>query len=128
MSKALSVDLRARVVAAIEDGMSCRQAAIRFGVSAASAIRWRSLARTRGDIRPGRQGGDHRSWRIEGHAELILSLLDKKRDITLAELRAALAEREIAVSMSSLWRFFQRRRITFKKSLRTQTNRAVPTS
>ena len=43
MSKALSVDLRARAVAAIEDGMSCRQAAIRFGVSAASAIRWRSL-------------------------------------------------------------------------------------
>ena len=128
MSKALSVDLRARVVAAIEDGMSCRQAAIRFGLSAASAIRRRSLARTRGDIRSGRQGGDHRSWWIEGHAELILSLLDKKRDITLAELRAALAEREIVVSMSSLWRFCQRRRITFKKSLRTQTNRAVPMS
>ncbi len=40
MSKALSVDLRDRVVAAIEGGMSC-QAALRFGVSAASAIRWR---------------------------------------------------------------------------------------
>lgn len=42
MSKALSVDLRDRVIAAVEDGMSCRQAATRFGVSASSAIRWRS--------------------------------------------------------------------------------------
>ncbi|MBJ7532696.1 IS630 family transposase, partial [Rhodomicrobium vannielii ATCC 17100] len=39
MSKALSLDLRVRVLAAISGGMSCRQAAERFGVSAASAIR-----------------------------------------------------------------------------------------
>jgi len=39
MSKALSVDLRDRVIAAIEGGLSCRQAAARFGVSASSAIR-----------------------------------------------------------------------------------------
>ena len=42
MSEALPVDLQDRVIAAIEDGMSCRQAAARFGVSAASPIRWRS--------------------------------------------------------------------------------------
>jgi transposase len=58
MSKALSVDLRDRMVAAIEGGMSCRQAALRFGVSASSAIRWRQLARTQGDVRPGPLGGD----------------------------------------------------------------------
>jgi transposase len=46
MSKALSVDLRDRVIAAIEGGMSCRQTAARFGVSPASAIRWRSRLRT----------------------------------------------------------------------------------
>jgi len=128
MSRALSVDLRDRVVAAIEGGMSCRQAAMRFGVSASSAIRWRSLARTRGDVRPGPLGGDRRSGRIEGHAELILGLLARKRDITLAELRAALAERGIAVGMASLWRFFERRQITLKKSRRTRTSRPVPTS
>ena len=53
MSKALSVDLRDRVIAAIEDGMSCRQAAARFRVSAASAIRWRSRVRRQGHVRPG---------------------------------------------------------------------------
>jgi transposase len=40
MSKALSLDLRERVLAAIAGGMSRRQAALRFGVSAASASRW----------------------------------------------------------------------------------------
>ncbi len=128
MSKALSVDLRGRVVAAINDGMSCRQAAARFGVSASSAIRWRALARDRGDVRPGPLGGDRRSGRIEAHADLILSLLEQRRDITLAELRAALAERGIGAGMATLWRFFKRRRITLKKSRRTRTSRAVPTS
>ncbi len=40
MAKALSVDLRRRVIDAIIEGMSCRRAAERFGVSASSAIRW----------------------------------------------------------------------------------------
>ena len=128
MSKALSVDLRERVVAAINEGLSCRAAAVRFGVSAASAIRWRALVRRQGDARPGPLGGDRRSGRVEAYAPLILGLLERQTDITLAELRAALAERGVDVSSSTLWRFFERRRITLKKSRRTRTSRAVPTS
>lgn len=128
MSKALSVDLRERVIAAIDEGMSCRGAAVRFGVSAASAIRWRSLSRATGDVRPGPLGGDRRSGRIEQQAELILGLLESKPDITLAEIEAVLAERGVSVSGSSIWRFFDRRKITLKKSRRTRTSRAVPTS
>lgn len=101
MSKALSVDLRDRVIAAIEDGMSCRQAATRFGVSASSAIRWRSRVRTQGDVRPGPLGGDRRSGHIERHADLILGLVERKSDITLAELQAALAEKGVATSTFS---------------------------
>jgi transposase len=128
MSRALSVDLRERVVAAIEGGMSCRQAALRFGVSASSAIRWRALVRRQGDVRSGPLGGDRRSGRIEGHADLILCLLERQRDITLAELRTGLAEHGVAVGIGTLWRFFDRRKITLKKSRRTRTNRPVPTS
>jgi transposase len=40
MAKALSVDLRSRVVDAVEAGASCRAAATRFGVGVSSAIRW----------------------------------------------------------------------------------------
>lgn len=128
MSKALSVDLRERVIAAIEGGLSCRRAAARFGVSAASAIRWRALSRQTGDVRPGPLGGDRRSGRIEAQAEVILGLLELQPDITLAEIEAALAERGVSVSSTSIWRFFERRKITLKKSRRMRTSRADPTS
>uniref|UniRef100_A0A973WSR1 Transposase n=1 Tax=Bradyrhizobium quebecense TaxID=2748629 RepID=A0A973WSR1_9BRAD len=61
MARAFSVDLRQRVVAAIDGGMSCRQAAERFGVS---AIRRRGRLKEVGDIVPKRQGGDRKSKRI----------------------------------------------------------------
>jgi transposase len=52
MLQPLSFDLRSRVLAAIDNGLSCRQAAARFGVSASSAIRWAALRRAGGDVRP----------------------------------------------------------------------------
>src|SRR4051794_32984762 len=115
MSKALSLDPRARVLAAIAGGVSCRQAAQRFGVSASSAIRWRSFERRQGDARPKALGGDRRSGRIEARAGLILGLVDETPDITLEELRTALAARGIVVGYGTVGRFFARRRITQKK-------------
>lgn len=123
MSKALSVDLRERVVAAIAGGMSCRAAAARFGVSAASAIRWRARVRVQGDAKPKALGGDRRSGRIEAHAGLILRLLEEPPDITLVELRSHLAARGLGVGLATLWRFFARRRITLKKRRRTRPSR-----
>ncbi len=115
MASALSVDLRRRVVGAIEGGLSCRAAAERFGVSPSIAIRWRAQEQREGDVTPKRQGGDRHSHRIEAHAELILSALAAKPDVTLAELRDGLKERGVAVAIGTLWRFFKRRRITRKK-------------
>jgi len=127
MSKALSLDLRTRVLAAIAGGLSCRQAAARFGVSASSAIRWRALERQQGDARPKALGGDRRSGRIEAHAGLILALVEDKPDMTLEELRAALAGRGVSVGYGTLWRFFDRRGITRKKRLRTPVSRTART-
>jgi transposase len=128
MSKALSVDLRDRVVAAVEGGLSRRKAAERFGVSISSAIRWTALSRSTGGVRPRPMGGDKRSGRIESCASVILDAVEAKPDITLVELRALLAERGVAVAVSSLWRFFVRRKITVKKSPHTLRSRTVPTS
>jgi len=128
MTRALSVDLRRRVIAAVESGASCRQAAVRFGVSASSAFRWRALSRTVGDTAPRQQGGDRRSGRIEAHAAVILDALERKSDITLADLRAELAGHGIGVSIAGLWRFFKRRRITLKKRPGMLPSRIVPTS
>ena len=105
MSKALSLDLRERVLAAIAGGMSGRQAALRFGVSATSPSRWRMLERKQGDAKPGPLGGDRRSKRIEAHAEVILALVDETRDMTLEELRAALADQGLEFGYGTLWRF-----------------------
>src|SRR5271166_442023 len=78
MARSLSVDHRRRVVEAIAGGSSCRAAAQRFGVSASSAIRWRTQERREGDVTPKRQGGDRHSQRIEAHAELILTAVAAK--------------------------------------------------
>ena len=107
--------------------MSCRQAAARFGVSAASAIRWRSRVRRQGDVRPGPLSGDRRSGRIEGHADLILGLVERKSDITLAELRAALAEQGVGDQPVEPVAVLRASPDHAKKSRRTRTSRAVPT-
>jgi transposase len=72
MPSALSVDLRVRVVFAIEAGASRRQAAKRFGIGAASAIRWRERYRQDGQIAPKPMGGDRNSQRLEAQAALIV--------------------------------------------------------
>jgi transposase len=125
MSQPLSLDLRQRVIAAIEGGLSCRQAAERFGVSAASAIRWRSRQLEAGEIAPKRQGGDRRSRHIEAHARLILDAVAAKPDITLTELRDKLKDRGAAASVASLWRFFHRRKITLKRRRTPPSNAAA---
>jgi transposase len=128
MSRALSLDLRTRVLAAIAGGMSCRQAGERFGVSASSAIRWRARERAQGDAQPKALGGDRRSARIEAQAGVILDLVAKRPDLTLDEIRMALGERGVTFSIAALWRFFERHRITLKKRPRMRPSRIAPTS
>jgi transposase len=128
MSTPLSLDLRVRVLAAVASGLNHRQAGERFGVSAASVSRWRALQRERGDARPKPMGGDQRSQHIEAHGGLILSLYKATPDITLQELRAALAEHGVSVGYGGLWRFFDRRGITVKKRRRTRPSRIARTS
>jgi transposase len=115
MAKALSVDLRRRVINAIDGGMSCRQAAEHFSVSPSSAIRWRQQHRTTGALGSRKQGGDRRSVRIGAYAGVILALVDERSDITLAEIKEKLANQGVRVGIGTLWRFFNRHRITRKK-------------
>lgn len=129
MAHALSMDLRLRVVSAIAGGMSCRQAAEHFGISAASAIRWRQLEREQGSCAPKKLGGDRRSGRIEAEAAYILGQVAATPDITLAELAEKLRqERGLGVAIGTVWRFFERRGITFKKRRRMLPSRIALTS
>jgi transposase len=128
MPKPLSYDLRTRVLAAIDAGLSCRAAAERFGVSAASAIRWQARRRDGGDARPKPQGGDRLSHRTEAHADLIRAVLDEVPDTTLPELKARLADQGAQVSVAALWRFCRRHKITRKKRPRTRPSKPARTS
>ena len=128
MAKSLSFDLRSRVLAAIADGLSCRQAAARFGVSASSAIRWQGLRRAGGDGRPKPQGGDRLSCRTDAHAGLIDRALAETPDMTLPELKERLATQGASTSVTALWRYFRRHGITRKKRRPTRPSRIGRTS
>jgi transposase len=128
MARALSQDLRDRVVAATDSGMSCRAAAARFGVGVATAVRWRQMAREYGRAIAGKPGGDQRSSKTDKHAGLIMSMLGKDGDITLAEIQSGLASQGVHVGIGTLWRFFDRRGITRKKRPGTRSSRTAPTS
>ena len=118
MARALSNDLRRRVVAAVvEGGMSRRGAAKQFGVAPSTAIKWVDAWQRTGSHRPGRQGGDRRSQRIEAHAAAVLALIEETPDLTLAEIAVHLEDAHgLRVSQSTVWRFFHRRGVTFKKN------------
>jgi len=127
MAKTLSDDLRERVIAAIRDGASCREAAKRFGVSASSAVKWWQRWRERGSVAPDRRGkppgrklAPHRAW--------ILAMIEAQPDLTLAELRRRLAEQDILVGYGSLWRLLDDEGISFKKKPCCPPSRSVRTS
>ena len=127
MAEPLSTDLRERVVAAVKDGMSRRRAEAHFRVGISSAIRWVAQAESCGDLRPKPMGGDPRSAAIEAQADTVLSLLAEQPDTTLAEFQDALAKKGHRFSVSAIWRFFDRRRISFEKSPRTRPSSRAPT-
>ena len=116
MAKPLSEDLRIRVIRAVEGGMSRRAAADRFGISAASAVRFVQDWRASGTTKTKQQGGDQRSQRIEEYRKVIMAAIDATPDMTLVEIAEMLkSEHGASFAPSSIWRFLDRHGITFKK-------------
>ncbi len=125
MGKPYSTDLRERVVAAIKSGMSTGEAAKRFAISKAAAGEWARRARRTGSVAPARQGKP-RGLKLDAHADFILGLIEKKRDITLDEMVARLAEdRSVKVVRTAVWTFLDRRDQTHKKRPRTPQSKSA---
>ena len=68
-----------------------------------------------------------RSRRVEERAGDILAIWEARKDISLEELRLAMAEVGLAVSVAGLHRFFVRRGMTRKKRLAMPSSRTGPT-
>lgn len=114
MGKPLSPDLRERVVGAILDGLSCRKASARFGVSVSSAIRWVSALRSTGTFLRRPMGGDRRSKTLEAHARVVLEAVDRTPDITIEEVRNLLVGHDVTASHGAVWNLLARHGLTVK--------------
>ena len=127
MGRALSGDLRSRVLQASDEGMSARRTAARFGVGISSAIRWIARAKN-GELAP-RPQGRRRGSSLDAHETFIIGLIDERKDITLNEMVERLVvERSVQISRSALSAWLRSRGWTFKKRPHMHWSRTAPTS
>ena len=109
------MDLRRRIFDAVEAGESRNATAERFEVSPSAVIKLMQRFEATGSIEPGQMGGwkDHA---LTPHESLIRGLIEARPDMTLEELREALAQEGVQVGRSSVDRFLKARMLTLKKS------------
>ena len=126
MARALSLDLRERVIAAIEAGRVVRTGGgtVRGRQGERDPLACKVSGRGR-DRRQAVMGGDRHSHRIEAHAALILQAYEARPQIYLREVKDALEENGATASLSGLSRFFRRHGITRKKGISTPPSKAA---
>jgi len=115
MGKALSLDLRRRVAAAVVGGEPVRSVAARFQVSAASAVRLGQKQRAGADLTPARRGGPRPPLITTAIADWLRARLAEKADLTMRALAAELREQGTPVTHDTVWRFVRRQGLTVKK-------------
>ena len=116
MARPYSLDLRERVVRAVEGGLSRRGAASVFGVAISTVIHWVRRHRDTGSVAAKPMGGD-RSSRLKGaDRRWLLERVEAAPDLTLEELRSELAARGVPVGYGTVWRFFAAEGFSFKKN------------
>jgi len=115
MARPYSMDLRQRVVQAVEEeGMSRRQAAARFGVGIKTAIDWVRRFRATGSVAPGQMGG-HKPKKLSGAWRDWLLQRCGSGDFTVRGLVLELAERGLRVDYRSVWEFVHAEHLSHKK-------------
>ena len=124
MAKPYSQDLRQRIVAAVEGGVSRRQAAALFDVGISTVIHWVRRFRETGSVAAKPMGGDRRSL-LTGERNFILERIEAEPDLTVEELRDELRTRGVVVGYGTVWRFIAREDLTFKKKRARSRARAA---
>jgi transposase len=116
MAKGYSKDLRVRAVSMVEDGESAREVARVLKIGASTAIRWIERWTTTGSVEA-KPGTGHCRSPLNKHEQWLLDLVAAEPDLTLDDIRARLSRVErLKVGTTSIWRFFDRHKITFKKN------------
>jgi len=116
MPKPYSMDLRERVVGAVETGgLSRREAASRFGVAVSTAIIWVRRFRATGSVAPSQMGG-YRPKKIRGaHRDWLLERT-REKGFSLRGLVTELADRGLKVDYRTMWSFVHGEKLSFKKN------------
>ena len=127
MARPLSLDLRERIIGAVEAGLSRRAAAERFQTSASCVIKLVQRWNETGSAAPGRMGG-HKAFALAEHEGLVRQLCAEQPDITLDELHAHLAAARVQVGRTSVHRFLKALGLTRKKRRSVPQNRTGRTS
>jgi transposase len=127
MTRPYSLDLRERMVRAVEGGASRRATAAKFDVSPSCVVKLLQRWRQRGTLAPEPVSGGRRA-KLADHAERVEALLAATPDLTIAELRTRLAADGIAVSPAAISRFLKACGLTRKKRPRTPPSRSARTS
>jgi transposase len=106
--KPYSIDLREKIVSAVEKGdSSVRKVAARFAVSQNCVERWMLQKRTDGHVVPRKQGGSVSP--VMAYQDRFMALFEQQPDATLAEYCELLFDATgLWVSPSTMCRTFQR--------------------
>lgn len=116
MGKSLSLDIRERVVSLVDEGLSCREAARRLRISAASAVRIMQRRKRTGGVKAAPQGRP-RGSKLDRVSGWLKSRIEAETDITMSELAEALkAEHGMTATPAMLSRhLIHRLGFTYKK-------------
>ncbi len=110
------------VIAAISDGLSTRKAAKHFSIGISTAGAWFRRYRDHGETTARKQGQPPGS-KLDEHEAFILGLVEETLDISLAEIgERLLKDCSVSAVPSTVWHFFNKRGITFKKRQRMRAN------
>ncbi|MFN0192803.1 MAG: IS630 family transposase [Aestuariivirga sp.] len=118
MIRSYSLDLRQRVVGAVNGGMSRRAAARHFAVSESSAVRWAGRAAEEGSCAARRLGRPAGKGPLSDQLDYLVAQVEAEPDITMPELaERLLKKRGISADPASLSRLVCRAGFTYKKQL-----------
>jgi len=112
MGRPYSVDLRVRVMSAVDAGDSVDEAAEQYEVTARTIWSWLALRKTTGGIEP-RKGAVGPTPTLDVHREKIVAAIQASPSLTLDELREQL---ELPGCRTTLWKALKRWGQTLKKS------------
>ena len=118
-----SLDLRRRVLADCDRGLSTRAVATKYSVSESWVRRLKQRRREAGEVAPRAPApGPEPSW--HAYADRLRAAIGETPDATLGELRDRLG---LAVALSTLWRAVAALGLSVKKKSSGRRNRTGPT-